>query len=518
MAAGAAWMIIMRLCIRGLGFVSMIILARLLVPEDFGLIALATVISYTVEVFSEFNFDVWLIRKPDAERKDYDTVWSMSVVRGFVLGVLLFLVAPLGAVVFKDPRLESIIHVLALATAIYGFANVGVIDFRKNLEFSQDFRFMVSVRVLTFFITITCAFALRSYWALVIGILSERILHVILSYYLHPYRPKLALDSWREAFHFSKWLVVSNLLNFVYIRSDTISLGRFANPSELGLYTVAYEIANLATTELVAPIRRAVFPGYSKLAETEEGLQKGFIDVLALTLILASPLAIGIALCADPIVRLLLGDRWLASIPLIQILSIYGLASIGHSNVVPTLLALRRLKLPIVNITVGLAILLPATVYGALKHGALGAALGVTFGNAIYMFVGIVMCMRVLSLQPGEVLAAIWRTIVSCVVLVASVVLMQRWLAAMNLAFETPVILAGSIIIGAVASTGTHVGLWWLSDCTESAEKNVVSYLRSNLLVRIRRTFVHARSVELHGSNNDMQTIVEATTIGVDEP
>jgi O-antigen/teichoic acid export membrane protein len=518
MAAGAAWMIIMRLCIRGLGFVSMIILARLLVPEDFGLVALATVISYTIEVFSEFNFDVWLIRKPDAERKDYDTVWSMSVVRGCVLGALLFLVAPLGGSFFNDSRLEAIIHVLALATAIQGFANVGVIDFQRNLEFNQDFRFMISVRVLTFFITIACAFALRSYWALVIGILSQRIIHVILSYYLHAYRPKWALDAWHEALHFSKWLVVSNILNFVYIRSDTISLGRFANPSELGFYTVAYEIANLATTELVTPIRRAIFPGYSKLAETEEGLQKAFIDVLALTLMLASPLAIGIALCADPIVRLLLGDRWLASIPLIQILSIYGLASIGHSNVVPTLLALRRLKLPIVNITISLAVLLPATVYGALKHGALGAALGITVGNVIYMFVGVAMCMRVLSLKPGEVLGAVWRTVASCAVLVASVVGVQGWLAAMNLAFETFVILAGSIFIGAIAYIGTHVGLWWLSDCPESAEKKIATYIRSNMPIRIRKIAVNSRAVEQRASNKRMRPGGEASTRGVDEP
>jgi len=363
MAKGAAWTVSMRLALSGLGMLSTIILARLLVPEDFGLVAIATALAAALDIFGEFSFDIWLIRKENANRTDYDTVWTLTLIRGTIIGAVLVVSAEVVANFYGDPRLELIIYLLAFATLVSGAENCGVIDFRKHLEFHREFVLIVSNRISSFLITIVLAFWLRSYWALIIGIVSQKSIRVLLSYFLHPYRPHLCLKSWGEAFHFSKWLLVSNILGFGYIRSDVFIIGKLTNASTLGFYNIAYEIANLTTTTLVAPMRRAILPGFSKLSGDRVVLQQSFIDVLALTLLLGIPFAVGIGLTASPAVNLLLGNKWVDAIPLIQILVIYSLASIVGSNIGPLLLALGLPRLRTTLLAIGCLLIFPALVF-----------------------------------------------------------------------------------------------------------------------------------------------------------
>ncbi len=139
MAKGAAWMVAMRIAIRAIGLVSIVILARLLVPADFGLVALATMLYGLIEVMGQFGFDVVLIQNQSAGRRHYDTAWTLTVIRNLVLAGLLAAGAPWAAGFFEEPRLQSILYWLALAALVEGFANIGVVNFRKELRFHKDF-------------------------------------------------------------------------------------------------------------------------------------------------------------------------------------------------------------------------------------------------------------------------------------------------------------------------------------------------------------------------------------------
>ncbi len=484
MAKGAAWTVGMRLAIRSLGMVSTIILARLLVPEDFGLIALATMLAAALEILGEFNFDIWLIRKPDADRKDYDTVWTLAIIRSVITCILLLSCAELVATFFGDPRLENIIYVLSVGTLIFGLENSGVIDFRKNLEFHKDFVFLLGVRICSFIITVSLAFWLRSYWALVLGIVFQNAIRVLLSYILHSFRPRFSLSAWHDVFHFSKWLLAGNLLNFLYIRSDTFILGKLTSTATLGVYSIAYEIANLATTELVAPIRRAIFPGYSKLAGDRDSLRQAFIDVMALTLMLATPLAVGIGLTASPAVHVLLGDKWLEAIPLIQILTIYGLASIAASNVSPCLLAMGKPQLTTRNIAIGCAVILPALAWGVSQGGATGAAWAVTAANIVLFLNGLSMALSALEMSVLPVLIAIWRTLASTGMMVVVVLAAQHFLPDSSSLLDHALELIICIASGAITYLGVHLLLWRICHYPKGAESQVIAVIQKKLLGR----------------------------------
>ena len=474
MAKGAVWMVGMRLAIRFIGIISTIILARLLVPEDFGLVAMATMIYGFIEIMGQFSFDVALIQKQDAGRDYYDTAWTLSIIRGLVTALVLFAGAGIAADFFGDLRLVEIIYVLCLVAFIGSFANIGIVDFRKDMNFGKDFQYMVSVKLFSFVVTLVFAFMLRTYWALVIGIASSTLAQFGLSYFMHPFRPRWSFFRWREIMNFSKWLVLNNILMFANQRSDSLIVGKILGAATLGLYTVAYEIATMATSELVAPIRRALLPGYAKLAHDPEALRRSFVDGFALIMMIAAPVAIGMGLVADPLVRLFLGDKWLAAIPMLQALAIFGLLQISSGNIGPVFLALGRPRLVIIVTAITVGIGIPLTIFATLRWGVTGTIWSLVATNFAAAIVCLVLAVRVMKLSPAGLIVAVWRTFVALSVMVLIVWLVSASYTDDDSARSLPLILASEIVAGALAYIGTHLGLWRLCGSPDGSEQQAL--------------------------------------------
>jgi O-antigen/teichoic acid export membrane protein len=339
MATGAAWMLLFRLVDRSIGLISTLILARLLIPADFGVVAMAMSIVAGLEIMTAFSFDLALIQRRDSDRRHYDAAWTLNVLFGLTNAAVLVLVAGAVANFYREPRVQGVILWLALYAALQGFANIGVIAFQKELQFHRDFLLRVIKKLCGFAVTISLAFALRSFWALVAGMLATAVCGLVLSYVMHPYRPRLGLSGCRELLHFSWWVLINNILIFVAHRSSDLFIGRHAGPQALGIYNVAYEISNLPTTEMVFPISRAVYPAYSRMASNLPDLRRGYLDVLSVILLAVTGRTWNAAL-ADPLVRVLLGEKWLEAIPIIPVLCMFGIIRAAMSNSGSVFLAL----------------------------------------------------------------------------------------------------------------------------------------------------------------------------------
>ena len=257
-ATGAVWLVCGRAVVRTIGLISTLILARLLGPEDFGLIALAMSIVAILDVMSAFSFDLALIADQKASCAHYNSAWSMSVLKGLASALFLLFVAEYVGFYFDDVRLVGICQALAFFLLIRGFENVGVVDFRKNLEFEKEFFYNFYLKVTGFFVTMAAAYALLDYRALVLGIVFQALARVFFSYVMSDFRPRWDLSRWRSILSFSKWLLLNNLLIFINQRSATFLLSKALGMRATGLFNVAEEIGNLVTTELVWPIQRAV--------------------------------------------------------------------------------------------------------------------------------------------------------------------------------------------------------------------------------------------------------------------
>ena len=419
MAKGAFWMILFRFVTRGIGLISTVILARLLMPADFGLVAMAMTIIAAFELMSAFSLDVVLIQNRDAGRSHYDTAWTFSVIAAALQALILFAIAPWVAHFYSDQRLTAVVWLLALGVLVQGFENIGIVAFRKDMEFHKDFKFQVAKKLVSFAVTMALAFWFRNYWALVGGMLVSRVMGVAFSFIIQPYRPRFSLEAKGELFHFSKWLFINNLLFFANNQSANFILGKLAGPHALGLFTLSYEISNLPSTDLVAPINRAIFPGYAKMAHDLSMLRQGFLNVLAPIALVSFPICTGIALTAEPLVYVMLGKKWQEAIPLIQILALAGLTQAVQNNKGSVYLALGRPRILTLLAGVHVLMTVPAIILGALKFGALGAAKALLVVLILQVPMNYVVLFRVLKLQWAEFLRVIWRPFSATIIMVA---------------------------------------------------------------------------------------------------
>ncbi len=482
MAKGAAWVVFMRLSIRTLGVLSVIILARLLEPSDYGLIALASVLVAAVELLSAFNFELWLIRRSSPGRPEYDTVWTLSVIRGVLTAAALWLVAGPMSGFYEEPRLEAVIRVIAISLLLSSMQNVGIVDFQRDLRFDRDFLFNATVKLGAFVITVSLGFLWRNYWALAAGIGSGHVLRLLLSYRMHAYRPRFCLLHWREAVSFSKWLLAGNILSFAHLRADTFILGKVAGGQILGLYNVAKEIADLATTELVVPIRRVMFPGYSKMQDDLPALSRSFVDGFGLIMLIGTPCAVGLSVSADPLIRVLLGPKWLDAIPLMQALAIYGVSMIGMANQWPALVAVGKTRLAAILLACEVAVLLPSFYLASQRYGAVGGALALGVSNLALTGAGLAVMHRVLGYRPSDLWESVWRTLVATAVMALVVVVTQQLPASRTM--PAAVLLLVGIASGAATYVGVLLLLWKTFRPTAGPEQIVVRFVRKKFAAR----------------------------------
>lgn len=481
MAKGAAWMVLFKFVERSIGLVSTIILARLLVPEDFGLVALAMAVILLVELLGAFNFDMVLIQKQHSDRSYYDTAWTFNVIVGVGSALVLYLIAQPMAAFYNDPRLAPVIQMLALAPLLDSFQNIGVVAFRKEMQFHKEFAFLLVKKLTAFTITLVLAFTWHNYWALIAGIVAGRVAATALSYWVHPFRPRFSVARRAELFSFSFWLFLTNVANFISHRVPDFVIGKVAGPHTLGLYSVAYEISNLPTTELVAPINRAVFPGYSKMSDQLSALREGYSAVIRLVALFLIPAALGIAATASVFVPLVLGDKWVEAIPLIEVLAFYGALLACEGNAGSVYIAQGAPRLNTIIVLGQNLIRIPALIYGVAQAGALGAAIGILCAALVTLPVNLAIVFRRLEMGAADALAIFLRPVAGSVVMYLGVTALKAELGVPHGFFATVLTLLALVICGALLYGGIVFILWLATGRQAGAETTVITQLRTRL-------------------------------------
>ncbi len=473
MASGAAWTISYQVGSQFISFLSTLILARLLMPDDFGLIALSYSLMALIELLGAFSLHVTLIQKRDIDRTHYDTAWTLGLIINGASALLLVAIAGVAADFMNEPRLTYVVYFLALTFLIDAAANTGVVQFQRDMDFRKDFMFMLGPKFVGFLVTIPLAIVFRSYWVLVAGALVTRTTSLILSYVLHDLRPRLTLARAAEFYHMSKWLIANNLITYVLYRSPALFLGRMSTTRSVGLFTISFEVASLPTTNLVQPINRAVFPGYSKISGESEKLGKAFLDVVQTISLIILPLGIGIASVAEVAVPVLLGNRWHDAIPIVQILAVSGAATCMLSNVGSVYLSLGKPQLMTLQAGLKATVMVTAVVTLAPQFGAMGVAYAMLLGEAIALPIGLVILKRVIGVGFTRYLRAIYRPVLGVLVMFAAVTLLVDVAAIEEGAQLTELLsrLAVFVLAGAATYFVVVFGLWWLAGKPSGPEK-----------------------------------------------
>ena len=421
-AHGAAWVIGWRMATRLLGVLNTLVLVRLLAPTDFGLVALGYGFVGGLDTLCTVGVEEAIIRDDRPDRDLYDTGFTINLLRS--LGMAAVLAAASGTIAsfLGDRRLEAVVIVFAAVTALTGLTNIGVIDFRRYIAFDREFLLQIVPRVLSIAVAIAAAATWRSYWALVAGIASANLSGVVFSYWMHPYRPRLTLCAWRRLAGFSLWVWVLGLIRTLRAQAPNLIVGRLAGAASVGFLTVGNELASLPFTELVSPLSRALFSGFTAARQSDEDRGAAFLRVLGAMALLALPAGVGISLVAFPLVKLAFGPAWMQAVPLVEVLGVAGTMML-FGSVSSTLFAVHAWMGPMARIsgttTVACVLLLLALVP---RFGLLGAAIAIAITDAFNQAIYLMATLRRLSLRPSELFVRVWRTLVATAAMALSLV------------------------------------------------------------------------------------------------
>lgn len=471
MVVGTLWSVAMRWSNKGLGLISTLVLARILTPGDYGVVAMAMLIVGLAEVLIDFGANTALLREPNADRDFSDSAWTLGAIQGVILGVLLAFAAPLAGVYFKEPRVVSAIWVVAPFVALSAFSNIGITLARKQLNFAFEFRYLLACKLIGVVATVSAAFVLRDFHALLIGVSAGYSATLLLSYLMHPYRPRWCTRSFAAMWNFSKWLLIGGIGQFAIRKIDELAAGRLGSASQFGAYTVGADIGQLVTAEVGPPINRTLLPTLSSMHEDVERMRQATLKVLAVVATVVLPLGVGMALVASAATQVLLGAKWDSATPFVAIFALVGAVRVLSGPFWTLLLVLGRSRLQASNVWIEFAVFAIAAVALVPTHDFVGLAYARLISAVAITVIYLITAHVVAELSWTALAQALWRPLVG----VGAMALVLPMFADPN---RLPLLqLAISIGIGAVLYASWIAGSWWLAGRPDGIERMVFDRL-----------------------------------------
>jgi O-antigen/teichoic acid export membrane protein len=381
---GAAWMTLARIVVNALGFISTIWLARLLMPADFGLVAIATAIGLITAAITDLSMAQALIQHEAPEEEHFHTAWTLNFGRAFLLAAMLAGAAYPAAALYADDRLINVILALAIAAFIGGLQNPKLVMLQRQLVFWQEFVLNVADKLAGFIVSILLAILLRSYWALVAGLIASQVVRTALSYGLYRYRPRFTLSRHRDLLSFSVWLTLSNAIQQMSWRSDPLLVGALLPASQVGIYSLSDRLASLPIRESLGPVTSALFPAFSRIRGERHRLSAAYLRAQGIICTLAFAVGTLLAVLAEPVVLVLIGEKWLPTVPIIQVLSVLIAAS-TIQNVQPLAMSVGRTKTLLGIDLRAFAVRFPLVLGGLILGNAtpLGPLMGLVAGRCV---------------------------------------------------------------------------------------------------------------------------------------
>ena len=474
LSSGAVIMVAMRWIDRFIGIASTFILARILVPDDFGIVAMASVVVAFADIIFDLGINVALIQRKDPSQAYYNTAWTLRIIQTGCVAAVLIILAPFAADYYKDPRVTAVVQLMAASLMVAAFENVGIINFQKELRFADDARYVLFKRLVGFFITIALTLILQNYWGMVLGALCGRFAAVLRSYMVHPMRPWFALSELKEIFSVSQWVLVKNVSQFLDRKLHVFLVGGIASTSITGGYTLASEIADVPGSDLLAPINRVLFPAFARARDNMRELTKLLLSAQAVQVMVTFPACIGFVMTAHEFVPVALGEKWIFIIPFIQILALSNIIqSISSSaNYVLTVIGQIRLLALTSWIQIGVfaaGVMLFRTDLSPERIAQVRmAAIVLTFGVSYALLMRHVPGLSIAMLVRGTA-----RPALGCLAMVGALMALQATVAAPVWFMLLLKVAAGGMVYCAVV-----LGLWRLSGRPDGAEAYFISKLK----------------------------------------
>ncbi len=431
---------------KGVSTIRLLVLANLLLPDDFGLLATGLVVTQTMLLLTDVGMTPALVQYRDAEPRHYDIAWTTECLRGVLIGLLVLIGAPLIALLFDAPAATPVIRALAFYPLIESVASIRVVELTRRLQF-RSLATLRSAAILTETVLSIALAPTLGVWALVIGVLAGAAIYTTMSYLIAPYRPRLRWD-WaaaRPLINYGRWVLVTGLIVVAGGSLLPVVISRQIGVEGLGLYYLAVKLAFLPNEIISGVIGSVAFPIYARLQN--DRARMGFVFgrlLIGLAALLTPVYALTIVL-APTLVSEVLGARWAGTVDVIRVLSVVGLLGLLGETAVPMIKGAGQPQKVMVLELIQSAMLIILVYAFAVQFGLVGVALSWVVATGVSFFFSVYFIVRlaprafdgVLLPLLGIGLASVAGGAVALVVDQAAVGLMRLFLAAGSAALLT---------------------------------------------------------------------------------
>ncbi|MGX9985356.1 lipopolysaccharide biosynthesis protein [Soonwooa purpurea] len=386
--SGIVWTFAEQFGTRLISFGISIILARLLTPEDFGLIALFGVVMGVASTFIDSGMASSLIRSKNVNEEDYSTVFIFNIITSLVMYGLVYIIAPYISSFYKVPALTDIIRSYCIILIINAFVSVQKMHFVKELNFKTAFKIQLPSLVVGGVSGVALAYMGYGVWSLVYSAILQSTVFTLQHWFYSSWRPKLIFNIKKFKYHFDFGykMMLSGLLNILFINVYTVIIGKMFSVQQLGYYNRADSLKQLPVSNLSTALNKVTFPLFAKISHDNEQLQRVYQKLLKVVIFVVAPVLIYMVVAAEPIISVLLTDKWLPAVPYFQILSIAGILFPIHAYNLNILQVKGRSDL-FLKLEIAKKILTVVTVVIALKFGIYGLLWGQVVNSILALFI-----------------------------------------------------------------------------------------------------------------------------------
>lgn len=458
-ATASIWTISGKFLARLLDFASLLVLARLLSPADFGIVAIATSVLVIVEAILDLPLTQALVRIPAPSERMFATAFTLSLMRGTAISLLMIVVAWPMALFYNDPRLFPLVAVISIAPAMRSVISPRMVLFMQRFDFRREFALDLLAKGATLIFSVGVVLATDSYWGLAIGAIAGPTTSTIVSYIFAPMRPRLSLSEWKHFQDMVGWNTVSQVLNSLNWQMDRLMLPRFTSLSTYGAFSVADNLAGIPYQTFVGPLMRPLMAAFSNVSDRGQQIT-AYLKATNAIMVVAAPILLVIILLAEPIVRIVVGEKWIVAAPILQWLCIVSLIGLPTTIMPSLVMVLDKTRYVALRMFAEFAVRAPVTVVGVVMFGLEGALAARVIAAVVAYLVCLVIMQRLIGVSIGAQLYAFVRPLVACVPMVGFLLLVQPVLVAMPLGLEL-VIVVGFCSIGALALFWVFSLLLW---------------------------------------------------------
>ncbi|MCY0970997.1 lipopolysaccharide biosynthesis protein [Chryseobacterium wangxinyae] len=325
--SGLFWTYSQQFGVQAIQFGVSLILARLISPEEFGLIGMITIFISLGSILFDGGLTSSLIRTQAVEDIDYSTVFIFNIIASFIIYLIIFLCAPLISAFFKQTLLTDILRVYSLTFIISSFASVQNTKLTKELKFKILAISALPGIIVGSFVGIVLALQDFGVWALVYSFLVQALITTITLWIISKWKPSLQFskNKFKQHFLYGSKLTMSGILDVVFTNIYQVIIGKFYTPAQVGFYTRANTLMMLPVGNISSALNKVVFPLFSQLQDDLPRLRNLYKRIMIAVIFVVSPIIVVMAVLAKPLITLLFGDKWLPVVPIFQIIAVTGI-------------------------------------------------------------------------------------------------------------------------------------------------------------------------------------------------